>query len=85
MLWPAFWGLLMLGFIVATIVVALREKKAEAKARAAMAPQPLGEDPALGAMPGDDMGDDFGGDMNQDDPFGSPDAGDDIFSEVEQN
>ena len=52
----------MLALVVATVVVALMERKAQAKARAAMAPQPLGEDPSLGSLDDPGMGDDTFGD-----------------------
>lgn len=68
----------MLGLVVATVVVAMMERKAQAKARAAMAPQPLGEDPSLGTdgmdAPMDDQG--FG-----DDGFGSDDNAFEGFDE----
>lgn len=40
-LWPIIWIVGMVGLVVTTIVVALREKKARAKAVQQMAPQPL--------------------------------------------
>lgn len=68
MLWPILWITAMLGLVVATVVVALREKKARSQALAKMQPQPM-EDPHLdGEMAGAD--DDAFGDAGFDDGFG---------------
>ncbi|MCA9125815.1 MAG: hypothetical protein KDB22_01975 [Planctomycetales bacterium] len=56
MLWPIVWGTFMLGLVVTTIVVAMREKKAQAQAIKNLAPQPLGEDPTGGDMMSDGFG-----------------------------
>lgn len=68
-IWFFFWVTIMLGLIIATLVAALREKKARATAVAQMQPQPLGDgsaqaDPMMagaeegfGAPAGDGFGD----------------------------
>jgi hypothetical protein len=74
-----FWFSLMAGLVLATLVVGLKEKKVAQKARASMAPQPLGDDPAMGADMAVDEG--FGGDdFAADEGFGEVDT----FGEVEE-
>ncbi len=64
------WILFMLSMIVATVVVAMKERKAQAKAKAKLAaPQPLDDDPAFADQANDGFGDDpvdsFGMDMEE--------------------
>ncbi len=59
---PYMWIAAMLGLVIATVVVGLREKKARKKAMAGMQPQPLDPDMDAGMDPmgGDEFGDDLG-------------------------
>ncbi|MFK7735430.1 MAG: hypothetical protein AB8B50_05340 [Pirellulaceae bacterium] len=58
-----FWGVVMLGLVVATIVVAMKESSARKKALAKMQPQGLGVDMEPGSDP-----------MAMDDGFGEADG-----------
>jgi hypothetical protein len=69
-IWPILWILAMLSLIVATVVVAVREKKTRAKAAKQFAPTSIPMEPEPGV--GDDMGqavDGFG--TSEDDAFAS--------------
>jgi hypothetical protein len=63
MLGLIFWGVVMLGLIVATTVVAMKESSARKKALAKMQPQGLGVDMEPGTDP-----------MTMDDGFGDTDG-----------
>jgi hypothetical protein len=79
-LWPAFWFLCMLGLVIATTVIALREKKARNEALKKMQPQPIGPGMDPGADP-----------MAADEGFGEPEMGDfgatneNDFAELDEN
>ncbi len=68
MLWPILWILAMLGLITATVVAAMREKKARAQFAAKMQPQPM-DDSGLDGEPMAMDDDAFGG-GGFDDGFG---------------
>lgn len=61
-MWPYIWIAIMLGLVIATVVVAMREKKARTEALKKLSPQPIADDPAEG-----------GGMLNPEDGFGEPD------------
>ena len=81
LLWPIFWILGMLALVVATSVIAFREKKAREEALKKMQPQPL--DPGL---------DPDADPMQAEEGFGEPEMegfGDELdqadFSDAEEN
>ena len=78
-MWPYIWIAIMLGLITATVVTALREKKAQAKAKAAMMPQPM-DDPA-GV---EHFGDGFA-EPDPVDSFGGGEFGGGELAELDQN